>query len=265
MRHPLDVRALLEALESPPWTGIDVLPQCASTNAEAVTRGRWRAVTTDHQVAGRGRLGRSWETPKHTSIAVSALVPTTPTPGWVPLVAGLAVQQSIEETTGIDARVKWPNDVLLPADGDRKVCGVLCELTPAGIVVGIGINVDQSRAELPVDTATSLRLAAGCRVEREELLPAVLLRLAALHHDLTVGGARRDAAQAAYRATCATIGSEVDLHRGPGQVERVLALGVDDEGRLVVDGGQGAYAVAAGDVVHVRSGGRVGDGRGDTA
>jgi BirA family biotin operon repressor/biotin-[acetyl-CoA-carboxylase] ligase len=260
----LDVRVLLEALESPPWTGIDVLPQCASTNEEAAKRGRWRAVTTEHQVAGRGRMGRSWETPKHTSIAVSALVPTPPTPGWMPLVAGLAVQQSIEETTGIDARVKWPNDVLLPADRDRKVCGVLCELTPAGIVVGIGINVDQSRAELPVDTATSLRLA-GCRVEREELLPAVLLRLAALHHDLAVGGARRAAAQAAYRAACSTIGSEVDLHRSPERVERVLALGVDDEARLVVDGGQGAYAVAAGDVVHVRPGGRVGERRGDTA
>jgi BirA family biotin operon repressor/biotin-[acetyl-CoA-carboxylase] ligase len=172
--------------------------------------------------------------------------------GWVPLVAGLAVQRGVADVTGLGTSLKWPNDVLLAADGDRKVSGILCELQPRGIVVGIGVNVSQSREELPVDTATSLRIAGADDVRREDLAVAVLDHLASLHADLVAGGPAREAAQAAYRDACSTLGRTVDLHTAAGAVTRVRGVGVDGEGRLVVATDGAEYAVAAGDVSHVR-------------
>jgi BirA family biotin operon repressor/biotin-[acetyl-CoA-carboxylase] ligase len=259
MREPLDSEALHEALvtSGSPWTAVDVHPTLGSTNAEAARLAEpWRVVVTDHQQAGRGRLGRTWETPARTSVTLSVLVPAPDDGrGWMPLLTGLAVMRAIRDVTGLDAGLKWPNDVLLPADDERKVCGVLCELQPGGIVVGLGVNVDQERAELPVDTATSLRLAGAPDVDRGDLVVAVLGHLATLHRDLLQGGAARTAAQSAYRDACLTLGRQVDLHDGGGAVRRVRAAGIDDEGRLVVTDGGPEYAVAAGDVVHVRAAG----------
>jgi len=256
MREPLDREALHEALVTPgmPWSGVHVHPSLGSTNAEAARLGRpFHVVVTDHQQAGRGRLGRTWETPAHTSLTLSVLLPAPDSGrGWLPLVTGLAVRDAVAQVAGLEATLKWPNDVLLPADEDRKVCGILCELQPGGIVVGIGLNVDQTRDELPVDTATSLRLAGAAGVRREDLAVAVLTGLARRHADLGGDAAARSAAHAAYRSACRTIGRDVDLHVTGGEVRRVRALGVDDEGRLVVTDGSGEYAVAAGDVVHVR-------------
>jgi BirA family biotin operon repressor/biotin-[acetyl-CoA-carboxylase] ligase len=256
MRESLDSEALHEALvtSGSPWTGIDVHPTLGSTNAEAARLAQpWRVVVTDHQQAGRGRLGRTWETPANTSVTLSVLLPAPDDGrGWMPLVAGLAVSRAIAEVTGLDAGLKWPNDVLLAADDDRKVCGVLCELQPTGVVVGLGVNVDQTREELPVDTATSLRLAGVQDVSRPDVVLAVLRHLAALHGDLMRGGAASAGAQAAYRQACLTIGRDVELHDADGTVRRVHAEGIDAEGRLVVASGGVEYAVAAGDVVHAR-------------
>lgn len=269
MREPLQREAMHEALVTPgsPWTGVDVHPQLGSTNAEAARLAKpWHVVVTDHQRAGRGRMGRSWDTPPRTSVTLSVLLPA-PERGraWMPLVTGLAVLRAIEARVGLVARLKWPNDVLLAADDDRKVCGILCELQPAGIVVGLGINVSQTREELPVDTATSLALAGATEVDRQALVLAVLTELAAVHRALTGGEADREAVHAAYRHACTTVGSEVDLHLGGAAPRRVHAVGVDDEGRLVVRDGDSEYAVAAGDVVHARGVRGSRDARGDTA
>jgi BirA family biotin operon repressor/biotin-[acetyl-CoA-carboxylase] ligase len=256
MREPLQREALHEALVTPgaPWTGVDVHPSLGSTNAEVARLGTpWHVVLTDHQQAGRGRLGRTWETPPRTSVTMSVLVPAPDDGrGWVPLIAGLAVQRGIADVTGLQASLKWPNDVLLPADDDRKVCGILCELQPGGIVVGIGVNVSQSREELPVDAATSLLLAGATDVRREDVAVTILGHLATLHGALVAGGPARDAAQAAYRDACSTLGRTVDLHAASGTVTRARAVGIDAEGRLTVSTDGGEYAVAAGDVSHVR-------------
>jgi BirA family biotin operon repressor/biotin-[acetyl-CoA-carboxylase] ligase len=266
MRESLDREALHEALVTPgqPWTGVDVHPTLGSTNLEAARLAEpWRVVLTDHQQAGRGRLGRSWDTPANTSVTLSVLVPAPDQGrGWLPLATGLAVRGALAEVAGVASALKWPNDVLLPADDERKVCGILCELQPNGIVVGLGINVDQDRDELPVDTATSLRLAGAPEVSRERLVVAVLTHLARWHGELSGDARARAGVYAAYRSACATIGREVELHVAgggtayavaSGDVRRARAVGVDDEGRLVVSSAGSEYAVAAGDVVHVRS------------
>jgi BirA family biotin operon repressor/biotin-[acetyl-CoA-carboxylase] ligase len=255
MREPLDSEALHEALvtSGSPWRALDVHTELGSTNAEAARRGDpWRVVVADHQSAGRGRLGRSWEDTPQTSIAVSVLLPAPATGvGWMPLITGLAVARAVSETAGVHTGLKWPNDVLVEEDEGRKVCGVLCEVHPAGVVVGFGVNVDQTREELPVETATSLRLCGAEGVRREDLIVSCLAHLHRVHADLLAGGEQREAVHAAYRSACRTLGMVVDVTTGE-QTQRVQALSVDDEGRLLVHGESGEYAVAAGDVVHIR-------------
>jgi BirA family biotin operon repressor/biotin-[acetyl-CoA-carboxylase] ligase len=180
MPGSLDRELLYAALVTPgsPWRDVEYHATIGSTNARAAMVGEpWRVVVADHQSQGRGRLARSWEAPPGTSVAVSATVPLPPEgAAWLPLLAGLSVAEAVTAATGLDAHLKWPNDVLLPGDGDRKVCGVLCEVVtgvgPAVVVVGAGVNVDQSRDQLPVDTATSLVLAGAQEVDRNRLVAA---------------------------------------------------------------------------------------------
>ncbi|GAA4398227.1 biotin--[acetyl-CoA-carboxylase] ligase [Fodinibacter luteus] len=211
----------------------------------------WRVVVAQRQDAGRGRLGRSWTTTPGTGLAVSVLVPA-PASGasWVPLLAGLAVHRAVEEVAGVATSLKWPNDVLVPGDGDRKLAGLLCEWIPEGVVVGLGLNVDTARADLPLGTATSLRAAGAPGTDRAALLTAVLVHLAALLRDDTGPGG---AVQAAYSAACGTLGREVEVHEPGGTVRSGVATGVDGAGRLTVRTENGTDAVSAGDVVHVRS------------
>ncbi len=247
---PLDRSALTP---TGPWVDIEIHPVVGSTNADAAARAvPWLAIAAEEQTSGRGRLDRSWTTTPGQSLAVSALVPRPATPGWVPLVTGLALARAVEEACGLEVTLKWPNDVLCPADGDRKLAGILCEMVPSGIVVGTGLNVAQGRDELPVETATSLRLCGAQLQEgtRERLLTAYLSHLAALVEAL---GAGPSEVRAAYRARCDTIGREVRVHLPDGTTRAGRASGVDDDGRLVLASPSGTYAAAAGDVVHVRT------------
>jgi BirA family biotin operon repressor/biotin-[acetyl-CoA-carboxylase] ligase len=236
-----------------PWRSVDGYPTLDSTNLEAARRpDPWRVVVADHQSAGRGRMARQWEAPPAASVAVSVVLPMAGAEwGWLPLLTGMAMAQALEQVAGVPARLKWPNDVLV--DG-AKICGVLCEMVTAEnlVVAGAGANVDQSREELPVDTATSLRLCGVTGVRREDLLVAHLTGLAGLHRAWTRGGAEMDELRRQYRSRCVTIGSDVEVHQPSGAVDRGRAVAVDDAGRLVVEGRSGRVAHAAGDVVHVR-------------
>lgn len=255
-----------------PWRDLEFHPALGSTNARARELAAdpgepWRIVLTDHQTGGRGRLGRTWEVPDRASIAVSALVPLADAAavGWVPLLAGLALARAIRDVTEragapLTPRLKWPNDVLIADDDHRKVSGILCELvqlrTGPGVVVGTGVNVHQTRGELPVETATSLDLCSA-PVRREDLVVAYLRELARLVQPLADGTPedRREALEAgraAYAKECSTIGLTVRIHLPGGVVAEGVATGIDPTGALVVESGQGRRTYAAGDVVHVR-------------
>lgn len=156
-------------------------PECASTQLvlhdPALPEGAVAA--TEHQTAGRGRLGRRWEEPAGSSVLMSVLL--RPLAGRavaeLSLVAGLAVARAIEGGTGVAALLKWPNDVLLAGS---KVAGILAE-SKDGVIVGIGVNVAQQAAELPVretlPPAGSLLTATGSVHDRAGLLAAILLEL----------------------------------------------------------------------------------------
>lgn len=231
---------------------MEVFDRLGSTNDEVRARPRaWRVVVAERQDAGRGRLGRSWTTTPGTGLAVSVLVPPPVSgPSWVPLLAGLAVHRAVAEVARVETSLKWPNDVLVPGDADRKVAGLLCEWTPAGVVVGLGINVGTPRKDLPLESATSLRAAGSGDVDRAAVLTAYLVHLARLLSDDTGPGG---GPQAAYAAACSTLGREVEVHEPGGVVRTGVATGVDGAGRLAVRTSDGSYAVSAGDVVHVRS------------
>jgi len=134
---------------------------------------------TEHQTAGRGRVGRRWEDAPGTALLLSLLLRPPDTAGapQLSLVCALAVAECVEATTGLEARVRWPNDVLV---GGRKVAGILLEGHEDAVVCGIGVNVSQTEAALPRDARTpaaSLRTLTGREQDRAALLVLLLERL----------------------------------------------------------------------------------------
>lgn len=251
-RPPLDVQRLAAA------GPVEVVAATPSTNALASARARdgdaeGLVVVTEHQTAGRGRLDRTWQTPDRAALTFSVVLrPQVPAQRWpwLPLLAGYVVGEVLRES-GVAAGVKWPNDVLV---GPHKLVGILVERveTPSGpaAIVGIGINVSTTRAELPVATATSLALE-GVEVDRTELLLALLGRLekeyAAWQRD------DGDELRTAYARACVTLGLEVRVDLPSGEPLTGRATGIDPGGRLLVRAARGEVAVGAGDVVHVRA------------
>jgi BirA family transcriptional regulator, biotin operon repressor / biotin---[acetyl-CoA-carboxylase] ligase len=134
----------------------------------------------EEQSEGRGRLGRSWHAPAGTSLLFSLLLRPGVKSSRLPelsLVAGGAVAEAIADVTGADPAIKFPNDVLI---GGRKVAGVLAESSEGRVVLGVGINVNQTLEQLPSGAQTeptSLQLVLGAPVDRALLLAAVLARL----------------------------------------------------------------------------------------
>ena len=245
---------------SAPWRRVQVVPQTESTNSDLVRQARAAAPGGEVLVAweetvGRVRLDRSWSSPPGTSVSMSFLVrPARPQPEWglLPLVTGLGVADALIGL-GAAAVLKWPNDVLLATDQDRKVCGILAEVvsTPTpGVVVGLGINIRQTRDQLPVDTATSLRLV-GVEASREQVAQVVLDAVGAVYREWEASGWAT--LGASYRRRCVTIGSQVRVLLPGAQVVEGEAVAVLDDGRLQLRTSDGLATYAAGDVQHVRA------------
>ena len=175
---PEFVLPLLRGRLGKPYSFVD---RCASTQrllGEDDPEGA--TVATDEQTEGRGRLGRRWEAPPGRAILVSVLLrPDPPMPLWpeLSLVAGEAVAAALRAETGVEASLRHPNDVVVAG---RKLVGVLPEARSGRVVLGIGVNVNQTAGELPADTAkppTSLRVELGREVGRAPLLAAILAEL----------------------------------------------------------------------------------------
>ncbi|MFE6385551.1 biotin--[acetyl-CoA-carboxylase] ligase [Nocardiopsis dassonvillei] len=276
-RPPLDGAALDAALARPGgmWHRVEVLPEAASTNTELTARAvegapHGSVLVTEHQTAGRGRLGRGFSTPPRAALTFSLLVrPAVPVArlGWLPALMGVAAVGAVHRVTGVKAALKWPNDVIVPAHlrsepatADGKLAGILSEADfssgQPGVVVGMGLNVSQERAELPVDTAVSLRGEGSDALDRGVLLAAVLGGFEELYTVWTAAGGDAEASglAAAYRDACVTIGRRVRVHLPGDRVLEGTATGVDADAQLLVRGPGGERALSAGDVVHVRPG-----------
>ena len=228
------------------WAGRQIvyLPSVDSTNrrarqlaAEGAPHGT--LVIADEQTAGRGRRGRGWISPAGEGVFMSLILRPQSHPSEVARLSmqtALAVALSIAQTTGLDARIKWPNDIVC---GGRKVCGMLLEMNADeqavhDVVAGIGINVHQTQFAPEIEkTASSLDLLSGQRVCRAALVRAFLEAFERAEA-LAAQGALMDA----YRARSATLGQRVQVIAPAGSFTGT-ALEVTDSGSLIVEEEEG--------------------------
>jgi BirA family biotin operon repressor/biotin-[acetyl-CoA-carboxylase] ligase len=207
-------------------------------------------LVAEAQTAGRGRLDRSWGSPPRAGLLFSVLLrPAVPVARrtWIPLLAGLAVQQAVARLGAVDARLKWPNDLLL-GDGLGKAGGILAQAAGDAVVVGIGLNVSTRRDELPAGGASLHTEAAAC-TDRDPLLRAILRTLADRYAQWT---AAPGSLRGPYEQVCDTIRRPVRVQLPDGSAFVGTATGLDDAGRLLVLTADGTVPVSAGDVTRVR-------------
>ncbi|MGW2664479.1 biotin--[acetyl-CoA-carboxylase] ligase [Nocardia tengchongensis] len=262
-RLPLDAAVLGRSVAESPelrfFSAIEVVESTGSTNADLVARAADSSadrlvLIAETQERGRGRHDRQWVSPARAQLAMSVLVRVRGIDpavlGWLPLLTGVAVVDAVRAETGLKAVLKWPNDVLV--DG-RKLAGILAEIAAVGVdpavVVGVGLNVSLTEAELPVPHATSLLLAGAPDTDRTALVQSVLREFARRFIAWEAAGWDIADLSAAYRERCATLGAQVRAELPGGEVLTGIATGIDENGRLLV----GDRAVSAGDVTHLRA------------
>lgn len=274
-RPPLRGDALRHALvvDGGLWTKLELVEETSSTNADVVAAARagepeGLVVVAEYQSAGRGRMDRTWHSSPRAGLAVSVLLrpgaasrdwPEVPSKrwGWLPLLSGVALVESVTRLSGVDAALKWPNDMLV---NERKCAGVLAETVGDAVVVGIGLNVTLREDELPPDPpwgtpSTSLAMAEASVTDRDPLLRSLLREIESWYCRWRAVGGDADACDlhAAYLRSCDTVGRRVRVLLPGGGELTGTAVMVDADGRLVVRRQDGdTRAIATGDILHVR-------------
>lgn len=259
---------------------LEVVDSTGSTNADllrsvTVEPSAWpdmSVLTAEYQTAARGRLDRHWEAPPLSSVSVSLVLRPVNAEGrplptqsysWLSLIGALALRETLLETAGLPAELKWPNDVLVRG---KKIAGILAQLGPMAdgsvppVVLGTGLNVTLREDELPVPTATSVVLEAPRTADRTELLKSYLSHFAVLYRsfcnaegDPAAGLAGGPSLHKRVEAVMTTLGKQVRAQL-PGDHEIIgHASRLDEYGSLlVVDRESREHVVTAGDVVHLR-------------
>ena len=219
-----------------------------STNEEAKRRGEAGApdgsvYVADNQTSGKGRRGRTWISPAGEDIFFTILLrPELPlsSVSMITLVAASAVSGAIDKVTGLDSKIKWPNDIVL---NRKKVCGILTEMnmeidSVAYVVVGIGINVNRMEFREDIaDMATSLKKESGHTVERAALLSEIL---SAFFRDYKLFLEEQNLSSFLeyYNQKLINAGREVRLIKKGEEVIRT-AIGINDRGELIVRDDEG--------------------------
>ena len=205
-------------------------------------------VVTEEQTAARGRLKRTWLTPRGNIALSVILYPIRDRLHTLTMVASLAVARSIETVTGLRPHLKWPNDVLL---GGKKVCGILIEssVKPEKVyyaVVGIGLNVNLRPADFPeiLPRATSLSRELGQEVSRLDLLRSLLREMEQLYLASSAG----DSVYREWRSRLTTLGKAVRVTSGETILEGI-AESVEADGSLQLRLPDGSLSrILAGDI-----------------
>ncbi|WHS49976.1 biotin--[acetyl-CoA-carboxylase] ligase [Rothia sp. SD9660Na] len=260
---------------------VELLPSVGSTNeyarqilvGDALVRrsyGELSLVSTTDQNAGKGRLDRVWVAPAGAALATSFIVRPHVNPAnrvapdhyhWFTSLAALAACNVFEQLSGLHPTIKWPNDVLL---GNRKACGILAQLViePEGqisVVVGIGLNLNLAREDLPVPTATSALLESGQPVDLNRALTVLATSFARYYGDFAAAGFDADASASEsslltrLRQRMSTLGTTLTIHLPGDETFRGTGVELTVEGELVVRSDSGEErSFTVGDVVHVR-------------
>ncbi|MBS2969382.1 biotin--[acetyl-CoA-carboxylase] ligase [Metabacillus sp. KIGAM252] len=202
-------------------------------------------VIADEQTEGRGRLARVWHSPINTGIWMSCIlkpkIPLSQTP-QLTLLTAVAIVQAIEETTGIQPSIKWPNDILI---NGKKAVGILTELQAEAdsvhsVIIGMGINVNQQDTDFPEALkriATSLKLEAGIDISRTALIQAILYNLEQLYKTYLAAGFRP--VKLLWESYAVSLGREIIARTLQGTIYG-KALGINDEGVLLLETADGA-------------------------
>jgi BirA family biotin operon repressor/biotin-[acetyl-CoA-carboxylase] ligase len=236
---------------------VHLLPSVASTNTLAMEMAaggspEGTVVIAETQTGGKGRLGRKWISPKgnlYLSVILRPDVPLQKAP-LITLMGAVAVATTIRTTCGLEAGIKWPNDILVSG---KKVSGLLTEMSAEQdrvrhIVLGIGVDVNMELETLPPEVrvlATTLAAASGKTIDRTALLRQLLRDLDRWYRIFLSNGQE---VLREWKSLNLTIGNRVAVS-GAGETLEGLARGIDEEGRLVVRLDDGTIrTVAAGDV-----------------
>lgn len=255
--YPWEVEAVLATERF--GRSIEYHESIASTNDRAKALGvsgsdEGYVVVAEEQTAGKGRLGRSWISPFAEGLFVSILLRPHIKPHDAPkltLLSAVAVQRAISEVCGLEAKIKWPNDLEV---GGKKVCGILVEMgmemdAVNYVVVGIGINANLRIDVLPDDVrerATSLRHELGRPVDRAALLANLLRYMEQLYDQAMASGFHT--AIELNRRLSATLGQRVRV-LGAREEWEGQAVDIDENGALLVRRDDGTVtAVHSGEV-----------------
>jgi BirA family transcriptional regulator, biotin operon repressor / biotin---[acetyl-CoA-carboxylase] ligase len=262
MGEKLDHDVLQKSIVGTIFEGkLHLFPSIESTNTHAMREASKGAphgsvYIAEEQTAGRGRGDHAWHSEPYTGIYVSVLLRPQMAAAdglWLSLATGLAVQHAIGNVTGLVTDIRWPNDLLV---GGRKACGILMEMNAEAsrvryAVIGIGINVNQ--AEFPEDIrnqATSLRLAAGRRIDRNSLVVALLESLReeilALIQPESFAAASLGILGRLERKSTWIRGKQVVVDEAGGYTG--VTAGLDDKGFLLVQTDDGVRRVLSGGV-----------------
>jgi len=249
VREALNESAMNATLLGSYWR-VSVFQSLTSTQSELIAKENLQhgdVFVTEFQSAGRGRLDRTFEAAKSSALLFSLyLEPKRDKAKWslIPLLSGLSLVNAL---TGLDeeiiVKLKWPNDLLI---NEKKVAGILAETNGNGVVVGIGLNVEMTKAQLPVPTATSLTLENFSELNRNVILPEILKKLATT---IELWESSSTTVLEQYRNVSSTLGKEVEAHLPSGEILRSKAVGISDIGELQLASGA---RVNVGDVIHLR-------------
>ena len=235
----------LKSLMQTQWAGRNIVyyPETDSTNLRIRELGDAGAphgtlAVADMQTAGRGRRGRTWESPPGSSIYMSILLRPDIIPGAAPmltLVMACSVAEGISDCENVDVRIKWPNDVIA---GGKKLVGILTEMSTQidyinHVTIGVGINVNMTEFPENIrDTATSLRLETGHEVRRAPLIAAIMKRFEE-NYAVFLKTQDMSGLMEKYSGMLINLDREV-LVLGAEDSYKAHALGIDRQGELIV-------------------------------
>lgn len=243
-------------MAAPAIPAIEFLESVDSTNSYLLQRSGsyfpFQAVATQNQTAGRGRLGRSWESPPGLGFAISVALPVlagVSNVGLHSLLVGNAVLRFLRGQGVVKAQMKWPNDILVSG---RKIAGILCEISTAGFVVGgIGINLFHDENQLPHEESTSLAVEGVDVVNIQKFAQELVENLM----KVWVAAGNSDTNWSRFLSpSLGTLSHKVKVTESEGHSWEGIAEGLDDDGHLLVRSFHDNIlrTVVAADVINLR-------------
>lgn len=198
-------------------------------------------IMADEQLNGRGRMGRNWVSPKGKGIWMTIMLKPKINPAdasKVTLLAACAVCKAIEEVSGLNTRIKWPNDIVL---NGKKLCGILTEMSAEideinYLIIGIGVNVNIDMDDFPKelqDIATSIKIEKGQGVMRKELAAAIINSFERYYNGFIKTGSIRDYISE-YKERSAVLGKEVRVTSSSLELQGTV-VDISEEGQLLLE------------------------------